>query len=329
MRRITLDEFGGPEVMRVEEVAEPEPPRDGYVVQVVAAGVNFADVVERRGRYRRNPELPFHPGIEAAGTVVARGPEASEHQVGDTVIAIRLDGGCYAERVAVGPRQVLRTQAALSDHELAGYAVAFATAWHALCESARVRADESVLIQAGAGGVGSAAVQLARALGCRPVLATASAPEKCSWVEALGADRCIDYTREDLARAIERETGGRGVDVVLESVAGAAMDAALSGLAPLGRMVLLGFSSVERGHREALGALKPLSLFHRSVGVLGLNVAHLDFPARRAAWQCLDRFVAEHGLRPQIGGTYALADAARAHADLEQRRSRGKLLLVP
>lgn len=329
MRKILITEFGGPEVLRVTEQPEPEPPTDGFVVQMTAIGMNYADVVLRRGRYRKDQALPTEIGFEGAGTVVARGPEASGFAVGDEVVVVKLVGGTYAERVALGPHQILPARSDIPLEDQAGFANTFATAWYALTELARVRAGESVLIQAGAGGVGTAAVQIARALGCSPVLATAGGPEKCAYVESLGADACLDYRASDFREGVREHTGGHGVDFVLESVGGEVFERSLEVLAPLGHMVFIGFSSIEDDYAERIQRVHPLTLFHRSLSLSGLNVSNLQYPTRRAVWDRLTAFCVEHGLAPQIGGRFALDDAPSAHAALESRKTMGKLLLIP
>lgn len=329
MRKVVLDEFGAPEVARVGDHPEPACPSDGYVVEVRAAGINFADVVERRGRYRKGQTCPFELGKEAAGVVVERGPDASEFAVGDRVIVIKFSGGCYAERVAAGPAQVLPAPAALSFEELAAFAILYATAWYGMREIARVRPGESVLIQAAAGGVGTAAIQLARAYGCTPILGTAGTPEKCALVEELGADACVDYAAADFREVVRERTGGRGVDYCLESVGGEIYARSLEMLAPMGRLVIIGFSSISSDYANRIERLHPLTVFHRSISVAGLNVENLDFPSRRDVWGRLVAFAEEHALRPVVGRTFPLEEVAAAHAALEGRATTGKVVLVP
>ncbi len=329
MRKIVLHEFGGPEVLVVRDVPKPVPAADGYVVEARAAGLNYADVVERRGLYTKNPTLPCDIGKEASGVIAARGKEATEFEVGDTVCVARLvNSGCYAEFIPASSTEVLPPPAGFSFDELAAFPNTFATAWYVLTENARVRPGESVLIQAAAGGVGTATVALARSLGCSPILGTAGGPEKCAWVESLGADACIDYTAVDFRDAVREHTGGRGVDVVLESVGGEVFDRSLELLAPLGRIVVIGFSSIDGDYAERIQRVHPLTVFHRSISLAGLNVANLDYAARRDTWHALVAHVEEHGLRPEIGHRFALEEAPAAHRALESRATRGKVLLT-
>lgn len=329
MRKIVLSAFGAPEVLELAELDSPELPRDGYLVEVKACGVNFADVVERRGEYRKDQQLPYDLGKEAAGVVVERGPEATEFALGDRVIVIHFEGGCYAERVAARPDQVLPAPAHLDFDELAAMPIIYATAWYAMHELARVRPGESVLIQAAAGAVGAAAIQLARSHGCTPILGTAGGPEKAAFVEELGADRGIDYRTHDFRKAVAGATDGVGVDYVLESVGGEVFERSLEVMAPMGRMVIIGFSSIRGDYAKAIKRIHPLSLFHRSTAIAGLNIENLRFASRRDVWGRMLRHVESEGLRPVIGHRFPLADAAAAHRALESRATRGKVLLIP
>ena len=329
MRKVVLERFGGPEVLAVRQVADPVPPPDGYVLEVRAAGINFADLVERRGRYRKDQKLPYELGKEAAGVVVARGPQAREFAIGDRAIAIKFAGGCYAERVALGPREILRGPESLDFEQLAACAIVFTTAWYGQNEIARLRPGEAVLIQAAAGAVGTAAIALARSSGASPVIGTAGGPEKCKWVESLGADRCVDYLRDDFRDTVRELTGGRGVDYVLESVGGEAFARSLESLAPMGRLVIIGFTSITADYAKTIERVHPLTLFHRSISVAGLNVENLDFPSRKDVWARIVAHIERHRLVPQIGPRFPLEQAGAAHAALEGRATRGKVLLVP
>jgi NADPH2:quinone reductase len=329
MRQIVVEAFGGPEALVLRQVPEPTPPADGWLLETRAIGVNFADVVGRRGRYTKDARCPFFPGLEASGVIVAAGPRARGFERGETVLTLNFAGGCYAERIAVGPGDVLRGPAGWSFEELAALAATFGTAWYAMHEVARVRSGESALIQAAAGAVGTAAVALARSHGMTPVIGATGSADKCAFVRELGADACIDYGREDLRERVLALTGGRGVDYALESVGGAAFERCLAALAPMGRLVTIGFSSVDDGHADAIKRIHPISLFQRSISIGGLNVNNLRIAGRAREWAALVAHVEQHGLRPVIGQSWPLAEAAAAHAALEGRKTRGKVLLLP
>jgi len=343
MRKIILSEFGGPEVLRVADAPEPEVPQDGWVVELRAIGINFAELVERRGLYRKNQKTPYEMGKEAAGVIIAAGPEAMSvdssdgaqrgFQVGQRVIVIRFGGGCYAERVAVRPGQVLPAPPHLDFDELASFAISFATAWYAQEELARARPGECALIHAAAGAVGSAAVLLARACGLGPVFGTAGSDEKCAAVRALGATECFNYRAlpegAGFANQIRARTHGRGVDYCLESIGGEVFDQSLELSAPLARIVVIGFSSIGADYAQAIARVHPLKLFLRSIGLFGLNVEQLDFPARRDVWTRMLAVVEAHELRPLVGRRFALDEAPEAHAHIEARENFGKVVLIP
>jgi NADPH2:quinone reductase len=329
MRKILLHEFGPPGVMVVSDQPEPTLADDGYVVEIRAAGINFADIVERRGLYRKDQACPFELGKEASGVIVARGPQAAAFEVGESVIVIKFSGGCYAERVAALPGEILRGPKGHDFEQLAAFAISFAAGWYGMHEIARLEPGAAVLIQAAGGAVGTAAVALARAHSCSPVIGTAGSAAKCAWVEGLGADLCIDYREQDFKQAVLELTGGRGVDYVLESVGGEVFEQSLACLAPLGRIVVIGFSSLVDDYSGGLKRVHPLTLFHRSISIGGLNVENLDFPGDTVVWERIVRHAEEHGLAPRIGSTFALEDAPRAHAQIEARETRGKVLLLP
>lgn len=328
MRKIRLEEFGGPEVLRIQEFEDPEVPEDGYLVAVKAIGLNFAETVERRGRYKRNQALPYEMGKEAAGVVLARGSKATEFQLGDPVIVVKFDNGCYADRVAARGYQALKPPKDFGFDEMAAFANTYGTAWYAMHEIARVRRGESVLVQAAAGGVGSAAVQLAKSFDCQPVIGTAGSPAKCDFVLSLGADACVNYAREDFRQTIEALCDGGQIDYCLESVGGEVYEHSLEVLAPMGRLVIIGFSSIRENYADAIPRIHPLSLFHRSISVAGLNVDNLKYQKRRHIWQELLDHVEQKGLRPRIGQRFSFEQAPQAHAALEGRRTTGKVVLI-
>ena len=328
MRAVVVDQFGSADVLQFRELPDPTPPPGGYVVQVVASAVNFADLVERRGLYRKDQSLPAQLGKEAAGVVVARHEDAVEFDVGDPVIVVRFANGCYAEQVPAEAHEVLRPPRGLSFVEMAAFATAYATAWYAMHEIGRVRPGDSALIQAAAGGVGSAAVTLARTGGCAPIIGTAGGPAKCSLARAQGADACVDYLADDFRPTVLDLTHDTGVDYCLESVGGETYERSLDVLAPMGRLVIIGFSGIGADYAHQIPRLHPLTVFHRSITVGGLNVDNLGFTRRRDIWNRLVAHAEEHAIRPLVGQTHPFAHIRHAHAELESRRSTGKVVLV-
>jgi len=328
MRAVVVESFGSQDVLTFRDLPDPRPPRFGYVVQVLASAVNYADIVERRGCYRKVQELPSQLGKEAAGVVIARDSDAVEFEVGDPVIVVCFGNGCYAERVAAEAHEVLRPPTGLSFIEMAAFGTAYATAWYAMYEIARVRPGDSALIQAAAGGVGSAATILARTGGCAPVIGTAGGPEKCSVAIGLGADACIDYLAEDFRPAVLGLTDNRGTDYCLESVGGETYSRSIDVIAAMGRLVVIGFSSIGADYRAEIRRLHPLTVFQRSISVGGLNIENLAFNRRGDVWDRLVAHAEDHAIRPHVGQVYPFEAIRQAHDALESRRSTGKVMLV-
>ena len=304
MRAVVLRETGGPERLELAEVPEPEP-RDGQaVVRVRAAGVNFLDVLTRQGRYPQMPELPTVLGAEVAGEVDGR-----------RVIALPSGGG-YGERVCVDAGSLVPLPGAATFEEGAAFLMTFLTAWIPLTRQVRLEPGATVLVHAGAGGVGSAAIQLARHLGAR-VVATASTSEKREAARELGADETYGY--DEFAERVRAH-------VVLDPVGGDLVARSLKVLEPLGALVAIGYAG---GMWEDVN---PAVIVGRNVGLqgfyLGRLMRHRPELVRDAITELIDLW--ERGVvRPVVGATYALADAAEAHRLIEERRHVGKVVLVP
>jgi NADPH2:quinone reductase len=328
MRAVVLERFGTPYVLEFRELPDPVPPAGGYVVRIIASAVNYADVVERRGLYKRDQHLPCALGKEAAGVVVARDPDAVEFEVGDPVIVVRFGNGCYADLVAAAPNEVLRPPRGLSFLEMAAFGTAYATAWYAMHEIARVRPGDSALIQAAAGGVGNAAIVLARTGGCSLVIGTAGGSVKCAVVLRHGADVCVDYLAGDLREGVLAATGGAGVDYCLESVGGDTYRKSLDVMGPMGHLVVIGFSGIADDYAAATPRLHPLTVFQRSFSVGGLNMDNLGFTGRREVWAHLVAHAEEHAIVPEVNAVFPFAEIRSAHQALESRKTTGKVVLV-
>jgi NADPH2:quinone reductase len=310
MRAIQVTAFGGPEVLELREVPEPEVRGDALLLDVDAAGVNYADTHQAEDSYVAPTSLPLIPGTEVVGTA----PD------GRRVVAL-LDAGGYAERALARPALAFPIPDDVEDGAALGATAQGATAWHLLRTSARMQPGESVVVHAGAGGVGSLAIQLARRWGAGRIVASASSEKKRALAVELGADVAIDSKG-----AIEEANGGK-VDIVLEMVGGAALHQSLAVVAPFGRLVTYGMAS-----REETAPIAPAELLRRSRGVIGLWLAHAaarpDHMLRPVVEE-LFALVAAGELRVVVGGTYPLADARRAHEDLRSRGTVGKLVLGP
>jgi NADPH2:quinone reductase len=313
LRAIRIEEFGGPEVMRLAELPDPEPADGEVVVDVARAGVNFADTHASRNEYVAEQTLPLTPGAEIAG----RTPD------GRRVAAILRTGG-YAERVAVQADSLVAVPDAVSDDQAAALLMQGLTAHVALHRCGRVRSGEAVVVESAAGGTGILAVQLAKRAGAR-VIALASSGEKRAIAARLGADATVDPAAEDLGAAIVEANEGRQVDVVLQMSGGNAFESELRVLAPFGRMVVVGISTREQNE------VRTGHLLRNSRSVTGFWIYHLLSRREEVAAIVADLFAAvtDGELEVVIGGVYPLSDAARAHEDMGARRTTGKLLLNP
>jgi NADPH:quinone reductase len=313
VRAIRIQEFGGPEVMELVELADPQPADGEAVVEVARAGVNFADTHATRDDYIAKQSLPLTPGVEIAGRTAD----------GRRVAAILSSGG-YAERVALDERHLVAVPDAVSDDQAAGLLLQGLTAHALVHRCAKLEPGETIVVQGAGGGTGTLAVQLAKRAGGR-VIALASNPEKRELAVRLGADATVDSRAEELGAAIVAANEGREVDVVLEMSGGASFDACLRTLAPLGRLVVFGIASREQ-NEVATG-----HLLRHSRAVIGFWLMHLIPRRDEVAAMIRDLFeaVAAGELEVVIGGVHPLSEARRVHEELKGRATAGKLLLDP
>ncbi|MBI2886912.1 MAG: zinc-binding dehydrogenase [Chloroflexi bacterium] len=321
MKAIRIHEFGPPEALRYEEAPVPEPgPRD-LLIKIEAASVNHADLFQREGRYRgMPPALPMVLGLEFAGAVAAVGAEVQGFQVGQRVVANPGSGG-YAEYAAVRASVARPVPEGIELARAAAVPVAFLTAWFALHQEAGMQAGDRVLIHAGGSGVGIAAIQIAKHAGAR-VLITAGSDEKCMKAHNLGADDTINYAQRDFVREVQRLTGGRGVDIVLDTVGAAYYERSLGILAPGGRLVNVGRSA------GSVPDPPPPPPEGRRAGFFSLASVT---PPRGNGLETLSTLfdlMLKGGLRVILARTLPLAEAAEAHRYLEERRAFGKVVLV-
>ena len=309
-----MTEFGGPEVLVLRELPDPEPPDGLVVIDVTAAGINWADTHQAENSYLAPSQLPMIPGGEVVGTT----PD------GERVLAL-VQGG-YAEKAVTAPGMMFPIPEGVDDGQALALVVQGTTAWHLLRTCTHMAEDESVVVHAGAGGVGTLAIQLAKLWGAGRVIATASSEDKRQMTLELGADAAIDGKTDDLKQAIEEANGGEKVDIVLEMVGGSTFDQSLAALAPFGRLAFYGMAG-----RQPPTPVEPGSLLQKSRAVIGFWLMHtigrpgmLSEPLNE-----LFEMVAAGELKPVVGGTYPLADARKAHEDMRARRTHGKLLIDP
>jgi NADPH:quinone reductase-like Zn-dependent oxidoreductase len=338
MKQVWITRTGAPDVLEVREAPDPTPGPGAVRVRVRAAGINFADIMARMGLYPDAPKLPAVVGYEVAGIVDAAGAGVTDVRVGDRVVAFTRFGG-YADVVIIPAKQAARISENLSFEKAAAIPVNYLTAWLMLVHLGNVRASERVLVHACAGGVGLAALQIARWKGAE-VFATASA-SKHERLRAAGVAHCIDYRTQDFEAEIKKLTDGRGVDVILDAVGGASFRKSYRSLASLGRLFLFGASSLAPGKRRnilaalrgllAMPAFRPLQLMGDNRGVFGVNVGHLwDREAEMRAMLAEILGLVESGvLDPVVDRTFPLSDAGAAHAYIQDRKNFGKVLLAP
>jgi NADPH2:quinone reductase len=315
MRAIQMTEFGGPEVLTLSELPVPVAGPDEVLIRVTRAGLNFADTHTRTNSYVQKATLPLVPGGEVAGI---------REDTGDRVVALVGSGG-YAEYATAPKDLVFPIPDELDDGTALALIVQGLTAWHLYRTAGRVAEGESVVVHAGAGGVGSLAVQLGHPLGAGRVIATASSTEKRALALELGADAAVDPAPEGLTERLIEANGGQPVDVVFEMSGGEVFDASYRALAPFGRIVAYGIAT-NQPNEVSTG-----SLLRHSRSVVGFYLFHsLQRPGMFSdALGELFARAARGELKAIVGGTYPLDQAAQAQIDLRERRSTGKLLLDP
>jgi NADPH:quinone reductase len=313
MRAVRIDEFGGAEVLRVSDVPDPEPGPGEVLVEVSLAGVNFGDTHQREGQYVAERRLPFVLGGEVAGTAEGR-----------RVVAL-LDTGGYAELVAAPRERVFPIPDGVEDAEALALLIQGLTAWHLFRTSAKLAEGESVVVHSAAGGVGGLAVQLARGMGAGRVIATAGSPERRERALELGAHVAVDPGTEDLTAALIEANGGAPIDVVLETAGGRVFEQSLQALAPFGRLVAYGNSTRQKISTSNAALLKT------SRAIVGFWLYHAleRRDLTEAALADLYERAGRGELTAPVGRTYPMSEAARAHEDIEARRTTGKLLLDP
>ena len=328
MRAIVVDSFGPPDRLRVAELAEPVPGPDQVLVTVHAAPVNYVDLLMVGGNYQFLPPLPFIPGKGPAGVVTGLGPNVTNLRVGTRVLAMAEQGG-WAEAVTVRADQCYRLPASMSFTEAASLSLVYDTAWFALRERARLDPGETVLVLGASGGVGRAAVQLARAMGAR-VFGGIIQAERAAAVLSAGADAVIDLAAADLRNSLRAQvyalTEGRGADIILDPLGGTIFEAAVRALAWRGRLVVIGFAA------GAIPAIKTNYLLLKNIEISGLQIS--DYRKRRpdqvaAAYAEIFSLYEQGKVKPAAATVFPLARAGEALARLRDRRIDGRAVLQP
>jgi NADPH2:quinone reductase len=314
VRAVQIEEFGGPEVLRVVDVPRPEPGPGEVLIEVSRAGMNFADTHQRENSYLARYEVPLVLGGEVAGTT----------EDGRRVVALLRSGG-YAEYAVAPKATTFPIPDGVDDGAALALVIQGLTAWHLFRTSAKLAPGESVVVISGAGGVGSLAIQLGKAFDAGRLIATASSEEKRALALELGADAAVDPAEEDLTAALVEANRGEQVDVVLEMSGGRVFDQCAEALAPFGRIVAYGIASREQN------TLQTGRLMRKSRAVVGFWLVHCLGRRDMMEQPLADLFerAARGQLRPRMGATYPLSEIRRAHEDMQGRRTSGKLLLDP
>ncbi len=328
MRAAVVKEFGPILSHTVGDLPDPVPGPGQVLVTIKAAAVNYVDSLVVTGKYQFLPERPFAPGKLPAGVVSALGAGVTTLKVGDRVLTLAEQGG-YAEKICVDAKQCFVLPDAMSFVDAASMALVYDTSWFALRERARIKAGDSVLVLGSTGGVGLAAVQLAKAMGAK-VLAGVSNAAKAPLALAAGADDTIDLSKDNLRDALREQVfaknGGKGVDIVIDPIGGDAFDAALRALAWRGRLVVIGFAS------GRIPSVKANYLLVKNIEVSGLQVSDYRKRTPELMAQCMEEIFAmfEAGkLKPAATVTYPLDSFAQALQEIVDRRVSGRIVLVP
>ena len=326
MKAIEVSQYGGPDALQLVEKPRPEPGPGQVLVEVKAAGINFADLMSREGIYPAGPKPPFVPGLEVAGVVTAVGDGVTTPIVGARVAALVQNGG-YAEYALADAAQAVPLPDSLEFATATALLVQGLTAYFLLKRGGELKPGQSVLVNAAAGGVGSLAVQLAKIFGAGRVLGTASTEEKRTLVRQLGADDAIDYTQNGWADAVKAATEGGGADIFLDAT-GDTESGGLKPLAPGGTWVIYGF---QQGAHGGLTGGVMAGMIGQGTTVRGFTLYSVlsDPEAIAAALHDLLTWTAEGRLQVQTDDRFPLAQAAEAHTAIAARRTTGKVVLEP
>ncbi|WP_305093250.1 NADPH:quinone oxidoreductase family protein [Prescottella sp. R16] len=327
MKAWRVNELGeGRDVLRLEDVAEPTAGDGQVLVKVLAAPANFPDVLLCRGEYQIKPPLPFTPGVELCGEVVAAGAGVTRATVGDRVVGTPvLPGGAFAEYVVMDQANVFPAPKALDDAEAAALCIGYQTAWFALHRRVEINEGDYLLVHAAAGGVGSAAVQLGKAAGAT-VIGVVGGPEKARYAEELGADMVVDRRTDDFVQAVKDFTGGHGADIVFDPVGGDAYNGSTKCIAFEGRIVVIGFAG---------GTIPQPALNHaliKNYSIVGLHWGLYQTKNPAIIDEChteLTRLADEGLLRPLIGERLELTDVADGIGRLGDGTTVGRLVFQP
>ncbi|SDW38353.1 NADPH:quinone oxidoreductase family protein [Marinobacter mobilis] len=322
MRAILCKEYGPAESLVIEDIASPEAKGHGVKVRVKAAGLNFPDTLIIQGKYQFKPTMPFSPGGEMAGEVIAVGDKVTRFKVGDRVAGL-TGFGAFAEEIVVSENNLLPVPDSMSDEKAAAFTMVYGTSYYALKQRANLQPGETLLVLGASGGVGLAAVELGKAMGAR-VIAAASTADKLEVAKAAGADELVNYTEEPLKDAVKKLTHGKGVDVIYDPVGGDFTEQALRTMGWNGRHLIVGFAAGDIPQIPAnLTLLKGCSV----VGVFWGSFTQHEPQANASNMMELMAMYQEGKIDPKISEVFGFEDYASALNALTERRAKGKLVL--
>lgn len=338
MKQIVITGHGGPEKLKLQEAPDPAPGAGAVRIQVKASGINFADILARRGLYPDAPKFPAVVGYEVAGTVDALGSGVNPFWLGEQVFALTRFGG-YSDVVVVPVDQVFERPASLGHEQCAAIPVNYLTAWQLLVVMGSLSKEETVLIHNAGGGVGLAAIDIARHVGAR-IIGTASA-SKHAFLKDRGLHEAIDYRTQDWSVTLDTLTQGRGVELIIDPLGGTHWKKSWKALRSTGRLGMFGISAATES--RLLGPLRllplavgmpffhPVSLMNRNRSAFGVNLGHMwHEPAKIRTWMdALLQGVKDGWVRPHVDKAFSFAQAGEAHAYLEARKNIGKVVLRP
>jgi len=335
MKAYLLHKSGGPQKLALSEVKEPVPGGGEVRVKVHYVGINYAEILSRKGLYGWDVKRPYVPGMECAGVIEKAGDGVDPSRVGERVM-VGAKYGAYAEKIVVPAVNAAPALEQYSLEESASFLVNYMTAWVSLVKMARITPRDSLLVTAAAGGVGTAAVQLASKMGCK-VYGMAGSEEKIELINSLGAKRGFNYRNPECFKDLVAETGG--IDVVLEMVGGNIFKHCLDCMNPFGRVVVAGFASLDLNKWNPVSWVQTWmdipradvgKMARRSIGVMSSHLGYLleqEPKLMRGVFSELSEFVTERGIRPVVGKVFPFEQAGEAHRYIESRKSVGKVLL--
>ena len=323
MKAVRVNQWCGPRDLTIEQIANPEPTENEVLIKVESAALNFPDLLLIAGKYQVKPELPFTPGLEVAGTVEQAGPGATSVKPGQQVMAQLASGG-LAEYVVAPVSSVTAMPRGMTFDEAAGFPLVYQTSYFGLAYRAALRKGETVLVHSAAGGVGLAAVQIARALGAGKVIGTAGADSKLDLIREQGADVALNYQTEDFVDVVKRETKGRGADVIYDPVGGEVGERSTKCIAFEGRLLIIGFTS---GKFSNFVSNHILIKNYSIVGLHWGSYRHHNPALIEQAWKELTALYEDGKLKPVVGARYQMDSVAEAMEHLGSRQAVGKVVL--